>query len=141
MSLDFTGYHCSIKISHAAAIGSGFSAAGPACSPVAALKNALDDPKVSEWITATKEMHWSKQVIIEFDVGTAIPGHQQVSAPEMWNGATDEKQYNREVHAFVEEVMALQRKYNMGYAVNTWGRAVITRNIIPVKAISYNLEK
>lgn len=47
MSLDFTGYHCSIKISHASTIGSGFSAAGPACSPAAALKNAIDDPKVS----------------------------------------------------------------------------------------------
>lgn len=140
MSLDFTGYHCSIKISHAAAIGSGFSAAGPACSPVAALKNALDDPKVSEWITE-REMHWSKQVLIEFTVGTSMPNKHEVPLPPMRNNAIGEDEYNKDVHAFVEELMALQRKYNMAYDVNVMGRAFVTRNIIPVKAISYNLEK
>ena len=138
MSLDFTGYHCSIKISHAAAIGSGFSAAGPACSPAAALKNAIDDPKVSEWLNGN-DMHWSKQVLIEFTVGTAMPSGREVKPPPMRNNAIGEDEYNKEVHAFVEELMALQRKYNMAYDVNVMGRAFVTRNIIPVKAISYNL--
>jgi len=139
MSLDFTGYHCSIKSSPATTIGSGFSAVGPACSPVAALKNALDNPKVSEWL-AENEMYWSKQVLVEFTVGTGMPYGREVKSLPMRNNAIGEDEYNREVHAFVEELMALQRKYNMGYDVNVQGRAFVTRNIIPVKAISYNLE-
>lgn len=84
-------------------------------------------------------MHWSKQVILDFTVGTAMPAGRDVKPPPMRNNAIGEDEYNKEVHAFVEELMALQRKYNMAYDVNVMGRAFVTRNIIPVKAISYNL--
>lgn len=70
----------------------------------------------------------------------SMPNKHEVSLPPMRNNAIGEDEYNREVHAFVEELMALQRKYNMAYGVNIMGRAFVTRNIIPVKAISYNLE-
>ena len=139
MSLEFTGYHCTLKIDGKEA-DSGFSAVGPTCSPANALRQALLIPNTARMLSEN-DMFWTRNLTVEFTVGTAMPNGLSSKLLPMHNCANDTDEYNPLVHAFIEEIEAVQSRYGLGFAVNVLGRASITKSIIRVKAVSYNLEK
>lgn len=115
MSLEFTGYSCTIKCNNQE-IGSGFSGVGPLCSPTDALRLALENRQIQEMLEKTDSLYWTRNIQLEFLTGTCMPTPFLPELPKMYNLETRNHEYNRRIHSFMEDFKRLCHKHKLHIA-------------------------